>query len=161
MKRFLLLFLMALLLSITTFARVDVQCIVRTFHNKGNGFGAYSGVYSDPVTTTISFISGAEFKTPRPSTDRYALIWFSREQCAIIKLEPKRLIPNNNLTLEDLPDLTGGSGILFGEKNNGEEIDDLGMPYRWEINFRDRNNNYEYVDPRLQRIWMSEYPLFI
>lgn len=161
MKKTLLLLLIALVLPITSFARIDVQCIVRTHHQKGNGWGAYSGVYSDPVKCTVSFISGAEFKIRRPSTEKYALIWFSRDECAVIKLEPKKTVPVEKLSIEDLPDITGGSGIVFGEKDNGEEIDDMGMPYRWEINFHDRNNNYEYVDPRLQRIWMSDYPLFI
>lgn len=81
MKKTLLLLLVALVLPITSFARIDVQCIVRTRHQKGNGSGMYSGVYSDPVKCTVSFISGAEFKIRRPSTERYALIWFSRDEC--------------------------------------------------------------------------------
>lgn len=160
MKR-LLLSTAILLTSLSVYARVDVDVLVYYSYSENTYGGRYERRESKPVKARVSFISGAEFNILKPSTERYALVWFSQTECAVIKLEPKRFSSSYKLTWEDLPNLTGGFSSVSGEKVNGEELDDLDMPVRWHFDFRDKNRGNAYVDDRLERRFYSYDPLFI
>lgn len=147
--------------SLSLHARVDVDVIVYYTYNE-NSYGAfYERKTSEPVVARITFISGSEFNIPKPSNEKYAIVWFSQTECAVIKLKPPRFNLSSTLRWDDLPDLTGGSSSVSGEKINGEELDDLGMPFNWHFEFRDKKNGNAYVDRRLEERFYSYYPLFV
>ena len=149
------------LVSTSAHARVDVDVLVYYSYNRHISGGRYVHESSEPVKARVTFISGSEFTIPRLSTERYAIVWFSQTQCAVIKLDPQRLSSTSRLTWEDLPNLTGGFSSVSGEKVNGEELDDLDIPYRWHFDFRDRNRGNSFVDSRLERRFYSYDPLFV
>lgn len=143
-----LLFLFILFVSTSIYARVDYKCLVNYRYHKANGYG-YTSTSSEPKVVTVSFISGAEYNPRKPATDKYAIVWFSQTNCAVIKLDAKRTTSVEKLTLQDLYDVLTAGGV-YGTQVNGGELDDLGMEYKWYITLRDRTKNYDFVDERLQ-----------
>lgn len=155
-----LMLLIFALTSITCFGRVDFKCLVNYGHNVKTSFAGYTYTYSEPKVVSVSFISGAEYSPRKSSTDRYAIVWFSQTNCAVIKLKPKRITSVEKLTLQDLYDVLTAGGV-YGEQINGGENDDMDMPYSWYITLRDRNNGYEFVDPKLREYNLrTDYSLY-
>ena len=158
MKKFLC--LLVLFVSISAYARVDYKCLVNYRYTKSTGYGAYTMVESEPKVVTVSFISGAEYNPRKSPTEKYAIVWFSQTNCAVIKLDTKRTTYVEKLTLQDLYDVLTAGGV-YGEQINGGELDDMGMEYRWYITLRDRNNNYDFVDERLRAYNLrTDYSLY-
>jgi len=148
MKKLLCLFFATL--CITSYARVDIKCLVSYTYNRSDGVpGLYTNTTSDDMEVTVSFLSGAEFRDRKPATEKYAIVWFSQENCAVILLEPKRTTYDLELTFEDMYDVVS-AGLVFGEQVNGGSLDDMGFPYRWNISLRDPKRGYDFVDPRLR-----------
>lgn len=143
-----ILFILTLLISFCCSARVDYKCLVNYRHSVATEYGGYT-TESEPKVVTVSFLSGAEYSPRRPSTEKLAIVWFSQSNCAVIKLDPKRIISVEKLTLSDLYDVLSAGGA-YGEQINGGELDALGMPYRWYITLRDSRNNYDFVDEKLR-----------
>lgn len=135
-------------LCINCYARVDFKCLVNYSYFKKVGLGQ-TRESTKPEVVTVSFISGAEFKQKGSPLEKYALVWFSQTNCAVIKLEPKRTTYVEKLTLKDLYDVVTAGGV-YGEQVNGGELDDMDMKYRWYITLRDSRNNMEFVDPKLR-----------
>ena len=142
-------FFLFITLCINCYARVDYKCLISYSYNKSVGLG-YTRASSEPMEITVSFISGAEFKERKSPTERYAIVWFSQTNCAIIKLDAKRNTYVEKLTLKDLYDVLTAGGV-YGEQINGGELDDMDMKYRWYITLRDPKRNYDFVDPKLRR----------
>lgn len=154
-----LVFILALT-SIVCYGRVDFKCLVNYGYNVRSSYGSYTYTYSEPKQVTVSFISGAEYNPRKPSTDRFAIVWFSQTNCAVIKLKPKRITSVEKLSLQDLYDVMTAGGV-YGEQINGGENDDMDMPYSWYITLRDRNNGYDFVDPKLREYNLrTDYSLY-
>lgn len=69
--------LVLILLSQTSYARFDAVCNVQYLTENG---------WSDEVLTEVSFVSGVELTPKQYSNEVYAVVWFSNDNCAIIKL---------------------------------------------------------------------------
>lgn len=158
MKKFLC--LLVLLVSTSAYARVDYKCLVNYRYTQSTGYGSYVTTESEPKVVTVSFISGAEYNPRKSPYEKYAIVWFSQTNCAVIKLNAKRTTYVEKLTLQDLYDVLTAGGV-YGEQINGGILDDIGMEYRWYITLRDRNNNYDFVDEKLRLYNIrTEYSLY-
>lgn len=140
--------ILTLLIGFSCFARVDYKCLVNYRYAVATEYGGYTEE-SEPKVVTVSFLSGAEYSPRRSSTEKLAIVWFSQTNCAVIKLDPKRITSVEKLTLSDLFDVLSAGGA-YGEQINGGELDALGLPYRWYITLRDHRKNYDFVDERLR-----------
>jgi hypothetical protein len=128
-----LLFSIALVFPITANARLTILCGV-------------SAGGSDPYIRSVEFINGEEYAKARGDFigfpfDAYALIWFSQEQVAILKIKSFFVSSSDRFGLDDLNNLFMISDSVLAEQVNGNS------GRLWRITCK---KFFEWIDPRLK-----------
>lgn len=104
MKRFFLLFTCVLITTVAS-ARFTALCDIQ--YKTQNG-------WSDKYRAKVIFLSGCEMQPQQYSNEVYVAIWFSEEECAIIKLDATHI--SVNFRMKDLNLFIGLSHILMVNK---------------------------------------------
>jgi len=131
---FVLLF-MVLGFSSAANARLTVLCGVAT----GN---------MAPYIRSVDFVTEQEYETARgaliPSGfGAYALIWFSQDQVAILKIYNTFLMASDRFGLNELESLFMFNGSVLAEQVNGN------YSRLWEITCKE---SFQWIDPRLKNL---------
>lgn len=108
MKRFLLLFT---LLLITTVASASFTALCDIQYKTQNG-------WSDTYRAKVVFLSGCEMQPKQYSNEVYAAIWFSEDECAIIKLDVTHI--STNFSMKDFKSIYWVKSYIDGKQVNTE-----------------------------------------
>lgn len=108
MKRFLLLFTL-LLITTAVSARFTALCDIQ--YRTQNG-------WSDTYRAKVVFLSGYEMQPKQYSNEVYAAIWFSEDECAIIKLDVTHI--STNFRMKDFKSIYWVKSYIDGKQVNTE-----------------------------------------
>ena len=107
--KYILSFITILLFSQVCYARYDAVCYVQYMTKQG---------WSEKVATEVSFVSGVELTPKQYSNEVYAIVWFSNNNCAIIKLRDNFI--STNFMQQDFRSLYWMSKYYDGQQVNSE-----------------------------------------
>lgn len=108
MKRFLLLFICVL---ITTAASARFMALCDIQYKTQNG-------WSDIYRAKVIFLSGCEMQPQQYSNEVYAVIWFSEDECAIIKLDVTHI--SAKFRMKDFKSIYWVQSYIDGKQVNTE-----------------------------------------
>lgn len=108
MKRFLLLFT---LLLITTVASASFTALCDIQYRTQNG-------WSNTYRAKVVFLSECEMQPQKYSNEVYAAIWFSGDECAIIKLDVTHI--STNFKMKDFKSIYWVKSYIDGKQVNRE-----------------------------------------
>ena len=108
MKRFLLLFACVLITTAAS-ARFTALCDIQ--YKTQNG-------WSDQYRAKVIFLSGCEMQPQQYSNEVYVAIWFSEEECAIIKLDVTHI--SVNFGIKDFKSIYWIESYIDGKQVNTE-----------------------------------------
>lgn len=108
MKRFLLLFICVLITTVAS-ARFTALCDIQ--------YKTQSG-WSDKYRAKVIFLSGCEMQPQQYSNEVYVAIWFSEDECAIIKLDVTHI--SANFRMKDFKSIYWVNSYIDGKQVNTE-----------------------------------------
>lgn len=133
-----LLVILVALIPVEAAARVSRLCKVSYETRAG---------WSEEVTTEVTFMTGQELNRATRSWDfehyaNYALIWFARDQVAIMKIDKFAIGVGSEFDNEDFRSLFQFASDVDADQVNGNR------ETRWRINAK---NYIQFIDPRANR----------
>ena len=107
--KYILSFITIILFSQISYARYNAICYVQYMTKQG---------WSEKVATEVSFVSGVELTPKQYSNEVYAIVWFSNNNCAIIKLRNNFI--STDFKQQDFRSLYCMSKYYDGQQVNSE-----------------------------------------
>ena len=107
--KYILSFITIILFSQISYARYNAICYVQYMTKQG---------WSETVATEVSFVSGVELTPKQYSNEVYAIVWFSNNNCAIIKLRNNFI--STDFKQQDFRSLYWMSKYYDGQQVNSE-----------------------------------------
>ena len=107
--KYILSFITIILFSQISYARYNAICYVQYMTKQG---------WSEKVATEVSFLSGVELTPKQYSNEVYAIVWFSNNNCAIIKLRNNFI--STDFKQQDFRSLYWMSKYYDGQQVNSE-----------------------------------------
>lgn len=107
--KYILSFITIILFSQISYARYNAICYVQYMTKQG---------WSEKVATEVSFVSGVELTPKQYSNEVYAIVWFSNNNCAIIKLRNNFI--STDFKQQDFRSLYWMSKYYDGQQVNSE-----------------------------------------
>ena len=127
--KYILSFITIILFSQISYARYNAICYVQYMTKQG---------WSEKVATEVSFVSGVELTPKQYSNEVYAIVWFSNNNCAIIKLRNNFI--STDFKQQDFRSLYWMSKYYDGQQVNSE------YEQTWRIIAKDDYN--QFIDKR-------------
>ena len=107
--KYILSFITIILFSQISYARYNAICYVQYMTKQG---------WYEKVATEVSFVSGVELTPKQYSNEVYAIVWFSNNNCAIIKLRNNFI--STDFKQQDFRSLYWMSKYYDGQQVNSE-----------------------------------------
>lgn len=131
MKHFLP-FIAIMLFSQICHARYNAVCHVQYMTEEG---------WSEEVATEVSFVLGTELSPQQYSNEVYAIVWFSNNNCAIIKIRDNYIPTTPKFRQKDFRSLFWMTKDYDGYQVNTE------YEQKWRITAKDRYGRF--IDERV------------